>query len=289
MRIIDKIIRASERREDVASFIGFCLGILIVFLWNSIYLNSSARNNVLLSFVNTVIICTFATLFSFVIGWGTAIVLDYARKRNRLVHFCAGFVVNIIRSVPQIIGVLFAYILISRLSINGMVQSNLLLFILSGFSLALFMFPEISDLITERITYFRQLDFYDAMLVCGVSERRIVNYDILYKNSRLHIINKLISVFGIAIFLQCSVDFIISVGLSNSVSSVNLPVTLGSMLAKMDSKQDILAVGYTLTHPFYAINLPFKHLQGISTAFLLAFTLYSMFIISKRYAQRHNL
>jgi ABC-type dipeptide/oligopeptide/nickel transport system permease subunit len=158
-----------------------------------------------------------------------------------------------------------------------------------AFCMSIFIFNEVADLITERISYYRRLDFFDAMRVCGISEWTIINSDIILKNSHLHIVNKLISVFGVAVFLQCSVDFIISVGLSSQVSSVNLPATLGSLLAKIDSKQDILAIGYTLTHPTYVFNLFFKHLQGISPAFLLVFTLLCMFNIANRYAERHHL
>ena len=127
------------------------------------------------------------------------------------------------------------------------------------------------------------------MRVCGIPDRRIVNFDILWKNSRLHILNKLIAVLGYAVFLQCSVDFIISVGLSTDVNEVTLPPTLGSLLATIDSKQDILAVGYTLTHPLYAGNLLFEHLQGITVAFLIVFSLFSIHAIAKGYAERNRL
>jgi hypothetical protein len=85
------------------------------------------------------------------------------------------------------------------------------------------------------------------------------------------------------------VDFIISVGLSTDVSSVNLPVTLGSLLAKIDSKQDILAIGYSLTHLGYIIRLPFEHLQGISVSFIIVFTLVCMYQIGNGFARRHHL
>jgi hypothetical protein len=127
------------------------------------------------------------------------------------------------------------------------------------------------------------------MRVCGISEGRVVNFDILWKNSRIHILNKLISVFGAAIFLQCSVDFIISVGLSTDVNAVTLPATMGSLLAKIDSKQDILSIGYALTHPGYIGSLFFEHLLGITVAFLIVFSLMSSYHIANGYAERHRL
>ena len=105
----------------------------------------------------------------------------------------------------------------------------------------------------------------------------------------MQMINKLIAVFGAALFLLCSVDFIISIGLSTEVSSVNLPVTLGSLLAKIDSKQDILAIGYSLTHWDYVVRLPFEHLQGITVALIIVFTLLCMYQITNGYARRHRL
>jgi hypothetical protein len=125
--------------------------------------------------------------------------------------------------------------------------------------------------------------------VCGISESRVVNFDILWKNSRLHIFNKLIAVLGYAVFLQCSVDFIISVGLSTDVNEVTLPTTLGSLLASIDSKQDILAIGYTLSHLDYASHLFFEHLQGMTVAFLIVFSLVSIYNIANGYAERNRL
>jgi ABC-type dipeptide/oligopeptide/nickel transport system permease subunit len=158
-----------------------------------------------------------------------------------------------------------------------------------AFIITLFVFLEIFDLLRERITYFSRRDFFDAMRVCGISERYIINREIIWRSSRIHIINKLIAIFGISIFLLCSVDFIISVGLSTDVSSVNLPVTLGSLLAKIDSKQDILAIGYSLSHFGYIFRLPFEHLQGITVAFIIIFTLVCMYQIGNGYTRRHHL
>ena len=99
----------------------------------------------------------------------------------------------------------------------------------------------------------------------------------------------LLAVFGTAVFLLCSVDSIVSVGLSTDVSAVSLPQTLGGLLASIDSKQDILAIGYALTHPLHISRLFFQHLQGVTVAFLLVFTLLSVYNISNGFAERHRL
>ena len=127
------------------------------------------------------------------------------------------------------------------------------------------------------------------MLVCGIPEWRIVQIDILWKNSVAHITHKLIATFGIAVFLQCSIDFIVSVGLSSGVSLTNFPITLGGLLATLDSKQDILALSVALSNPAYVGKLPFTHLQGISVAFLIVFTLVCLFRIANGFVRRHRL
>ena len=156
-------------------------------------------------------------------------------------------------------------------------------------TISLFVFYEIVDMLRERIAYYRTLDYYDAMLVCGIKESRIINHEIILKNSLAHLLNKLIYLFGITIFLQCSVDFIISIGLTQEASTVNFPYTLGSLLAKIDSKQDILAIGYTLTNPEYIRNLFFQHLQGITIAIIIIFSLFCIYQIANNYAERKQL
>jgi hypothetical protein len=127
------------------------------------------------------------------------------------------------------------------------------------------------------------------MLCSGISEQRIINVDILWKNSRAHILQKLVATFGMAVFLQCSVDFIISVGLSTDVSLSNFPATLGGLLATLDSKQDILAISMLFTDAGYIGNLFFRHLQGMSVAFLIIFTLICVFRTSNGLVKRYKL
>jgi ABC-type microcin C transport system permease subunit YejE len=181
------------------------------------------------------------------------------------------------------------YVILTILIQTGVLTSPLLILIAMAVIIAVFVFLEIYDLLWERIGHFRRLDFFDAMRVCGISERFIINREIIWRSSLVHLINKVIAIFGAAIFLLCSVDFIISVGLSTEVSAVDLPVTLGSLLAKIDSKQDILAIGHTLSHWDYIFRLPFEHLQGITVALVIVFTLLCMYQIGNGYARRFRL
>lgn len=276
--------------KDKRWLIGWVAGIGALGIWNILFLNRPALKLIGAALFNTVFICAAATLFVLVLAWVTTIALHSLESRgHRTLHLCISFLLNLIRSIPQVVGVLFGYILLTDMIQNGMLQSNRVMLLLMAFALGIFIFVEVVDLMLERISHFKRLDFYDALLVCGVPERRIVNFDILWKNSAVYIFNKLISVFGMAVFLQCSVDFIISVGLSTDVSAVNFPPTLGSVLAKIDSKQDILAVGHALTHPSYVGNLFFSHLQGLTVASLIVFSLLCIHNISDGYAERHHL
>jgi ABC-type dipeptide/oligopeptide/nickel transport system permease subunit len=143
--------------------------------------------------------------------------------------------------------------------------------------------------VSERILHYRKSDFFHAMLCCGIKESRIINVEILWKNSLSHVLHKLVSLFGVVILLQCSIDFIISVGLSTDVSVSNFPITLGNLLAKLDSKQDILALGSTLIHPTYASRILFQHLQGVSVAFIIVFTLLCIFQIADGLVRQYDL
>jgi len=265
-------------------------GMTLLWLWDFLFLNKPAFEQVQEGFLNTLIIAGCTILLSLLLGWLSGVALYFLEKqRFQVPYLIAGFFVNLLRSIPQIVGVLMGYVLITLMLEHRWITSEWSVLLLISFTISLFVFLELSDLVRERIAYFRQRDFFSAMLVCGIKESRIVNREVLWKNSLQHIFNKLISIFGVTIFLQCSVDFIVSVGLSSNVSSLNFPTTLGSLLAKIDSKQDILAISHTLWNPGYIGNLFFEHLQGVTVAFIIVFTLLCIYKIANGFAARHEL
>jgi ABC-type dipeptide/oligopeptide/nickel transport system permease subunit len=252
-------------------------------------LNKPALSQLKYGFLNTLIISSLVIIFSIVLGWGITLLYYLLERSFSRAKIILVFFINLVRSIPQIVGILMGYVILTLFIQRGILNSNLLILVSMAFVIAVFIFLEVFDLLRERITYFKRRDFFNAMRVCGINERYIINREIIWRSSRIHLINKLISIFGISIFLLCSVDFIISVGLSTDVSSVNLPVTLGSLLAKIDSKQDILAIGHSLSHWGYVFRLPFEHLQGITVAFTIVFSLVCLFQIGNGYARRHHL
>jgi ABC-type dipeptide/oligopeptide/nickel transport system permease subunit len=187
------------------------------------------------------------------------------------------------------VGILVGYVLLTVLIEREVILSSGLHIIWMAGFISLFTFLELSDVIRERIDFYRKSDFFDAMLCCGVREGRIINVDILWKNSLSHILHKLIATFGMAIFLQCSIDFIISVGLSTDVSLANFPRTLGSLLASLDSKQDILAISTVFTDLTYVGRMLTTHLQGVSVASIIVFTLVCVYKITNGFVKRHRL
>lgn len=276
-------------QKDRYWFLIWIFGVLLIWIWNILFLNEPALRQLESGFLNTLIISLLVIIFSTILGWGTTILHNILEHNFPRVRIGLVFLINIIRSIPQIVGILMGYVILTLLIQQRIVNSEFFILVFMAFIITLFVFLEIFDLLRERIIYFSRRDFFDAMRVCGISERFIINREIIWRSSRIHIINKLIAIFGISIFLLCSVDFIISVGLSTDVSSVNLPVTLGSLLAKIDSKQDILAIGYSLSHLGYIFRLPFEHLQGITVSFIIVFTLVCMYQIGNGYTRRHHL
>jgi len=289
MTDVKSLVTDLYQKKDWLWFLIWLSGLFLIWTWNLLYLNTPAFHQLISGFLNTMIIALMVIVFSAILGW-TTILLDHWLAQ----HFPKGqiiltFFINLIRSIPQIVGILMGYILLTIFIQKQVFTGNLIILTGMAFLIAVFVFLEVFDLLKERIAHFRRLDFFNAMLVCGISERFIINREIILRSSLIHVINKLIALFGVAIFLLCSVDFIISVGLSTEVSAVDLPVTLGSLLAKIDSKQDILAIGHSLTHWNYVIRLPFEHLQGISIALLIVFTLLCMYQITNGFARRIRL
>jgi len=282
-------IKMSEKKDKLwlLTWIG---GILLIWIWDMLFLNRPALRQIETGFINTFVISFMVIVFSLFFAWAI-IFIDTIVKNIRFkgLNLLITFILNLLRSIPQIVGILAGYILLTYMITANLINNHFLIITLIAFIISIFVFQEIVDLMRERIEYFKKSDFFNAMSVCGISEFRIINYDILWKNSRIHLLNKLISIFGIAVFLQCSVDFIVSVGLSTDISRVNLPATLGGLLAKIDSKQDILAIGQLFGNPLYIGNILIEHLQGVTIAFLIVFTLLSSYKISNGYSERYRL
>lgn len=264
-------------------------GLTGLTMWNSLYLNAPSFALVRTAFSNTLLAGALVVILAVGLGWAIGVALYFLETRRRPIYLAVVFGLNVLRSVPQIVGILIGYVFLTLLIEQEILRSQASQLVWMSCMISLFVFHEVVDLVRERIAYYNKLDFFPAMLCCGITESRIINREIIWKNSRAHLLHKAISIFGMAIFLQCSIDFIVSVGLSTDVSLSNFPATLGNLLARLDSKQDILAIGRVFMNPGYAGALFFRHLQGISIAFLIVFTLLCVYQISNGVVKRYKL
>ena len=265
-------------------------GIALLWGWDLLFLNRPAFEQVRTALFNSLLGGALVVTFSMVLGWASALLVYFLDQRGKhLAHLVLTFVFNLVRSVPQIVGILLGYVLLTTLIVHDVLRSPFLQLLSMSLVVSLFVFLEVADLIRERIEHYKNLDFVDAMLCCGIKESRIINVEILRKNSLAHLVHKAVAVFGMAIFLQCSIDFIISVGLSTEVSSANFPITLGSLLARMDSKQDILAISIVFSHVSYLGTLITRHLQGLNVAGIIVYTLVCMYNIANGLVRRYHL
>jgi hypothetical protein len=277
-------------RTDLLWFILWCAGIGAVGIWLLLFLNEPAREQIQAAFLNTLLGAVIVVIVALLLGWGTALLLHTLENgRRRTAYLLLTYILNLLRSIPQMVGMLVGYALITGFILRGMLSSSLAQIVCTSLITTLFVFQEVADLIRERVKHFEQMEFVNALLVCGIAPRVIINREILLKNSLAHLIQKSVALFGRAIFLICSIDFIISVGLSTEVNLVNLPATLGSMLANLDSKQDILVIGSALGEPRMLSSLLFEHLQGVAVAFLIVYTLVCMHRIANGLMERYRL
>lgn len=279
-----------SERMDVVWLVIWLGGLFLMWVWNAIFLNSPALERIQTAFLNSLATGLAVAVLSLVLGWAMGVGMNVLeRSERKTLYGLATFATDVLRSVPQILVVLIGYVLLTFMLFDGTIRSNVGQLAWIACTIALAVSFEVADTVRERINYFRTLDFVDAMLACGISERRIINIEILWKNSRSHLLHKLIAIFGVSIFLQCSIDFIVSVGLSNDVSLANFPVTLGSLLANVDSKQDILALSNLFSDPTYISAILVRHLQGVSVAFCIIFTLICVYMIANNFVRRHRL
>lgn len=265
-------------------------GLLALLAWNLVFLNKPAMIRVWSGFGNTLIITLVSLLTATSLSVTFSLAMTLARwNHHRWLFSVFDLILGTLRSVPQIIGLLLGFIILTLFILADLLTTGYLILTGMGVTIGLVLFHEFTDMLNDRIATFENTDFVQASRVAGVPDRVVILLDIWWRNSRPHLINKLISGTGLTVFLLCSIDFVLSVGLSQTVSAVNFPPTLGSMLAHIDSKQDILAIGVLLTDPSYLWPLVTRHLQGVSVAFLITFTLVCWFRIGNGYSRRHHL
>ncbi len=82
-------------------------GIVMLWVWNRIFLNGPAFEQIQSAFIHTCLIAVLVIVFCCILGWGAAVglyVLERSQKQGLSLFLT--FLLNVIRSIPQIIGVL---------------------------------------------------------------------------------------------------------------------------------------------------------------------------------------
>ncbi len=280
------VLHKLRKARDVFWLAVFVSGMAFIFVWNLFFLNGEAFSDWLGAVFYTYSVAFAAAAIAFFVAWRIALFYETAKSAGKTeTIFAIGLLLDALKSLPQIIVLLLGYsVMIFYLKNSGVAQ-----FVWLAFVLALAFVNDVFEEMRSRVEFFRKSDFYDAMLVAGVKEKRIINRDILARNSLAHLTNRAIIIFSSSVFLLCSVDFIISVGLSSQLSLSGLPKTLGNILANAASKEDILAVRELFANPLYLKEIFTTHLQGVSAGLTLVFTLVSAFKISNGLIERKKL
>ena len=99
------------RHKDARWLLFWVLGSGLVWIWDILYLNKPALIKVAEGFANTFIIALLVVGFTLALGWMATLLLHSLKERsNKAAYLIVTFFLNLIRSVPQIVGILFAYV-----------------------------------------------------------------------------------------------------------------------------------------------------------------------------------
>src|SRR5512147_478015 len=116
---------------DALWAVGWVVGIVVCGVWNAAFLNTPAFFMLAAAFVNSLAAGAVAVAGAFVLGWAAGVGLDRLHtRRHTSAALALTFVMDLVRSVPQILGLLGGYILLTQLQASGVVigSSGQLLF-----------------------------------------------------------------------------------------------------------------------------------------------------------------
>ena len=161
------------KKKDQLWIAIWILVLLFVFTWNAMFLNTPAFNKLITAFINSVTGGIIVVILSAGLGWAATMgSISTTGSNNKIVNIIVGFLLNFVRSIPQIIGILIGYIILTWMLIDETITSHTMQIIWMSLFISLFVFLEITDLLTERINHYRKTDFYNAMLACGMREKK---------------------------------------------------------------------------------------------------------------------
>ncbi len=220
---------------------------------------------------NTILGNFFALLFVFLF----AMLLILFNERFGV----ASYIIRLISSLPQLVWLMLGYAMINIWIVQEGLSSFSIILLLS-IVFALVLLPEVYLFFSGLIEHSKQRGVYFALRTLGASTTKTVVREVLWRESRTQLFLKFCGLLGHVFFLQISIEFIISVGLAETVGVINFPTSLGQLLVQIGNKQDLLAVGFTLRNLTYLPELFTQHLFGLTVAACIVVGMISTFKIS---------
>ena len=114
-------------------------GIALIWIWNLVFLNKPALHQIESGFLNTLSISSIVIVLAALMGWGVTLIDDFLNRRFPGLQLSLIFLINLIRSVPQIVGTLMGYVLLTVLIQNGVITSRLPVLLCMALIIAFFL------------------------------------------------------------------------------------------------------------------------------------------------------
>ena len=140
-------------RADILWFLIWITGLAVLGLWDAFFLNPPAFALVRAAFTNTLFVCTLVLALSLLLGWSTGLLLYFLERRRPPIYLAATFGLNLLRSIPQIVGALIGYVVLTVLLENGHLAGKTAQLLWMTLGISLLVFHELADRVRERITY----------------------------------------------------------------------------------------------------------------------------------------
>jgi hypothetical protein len=233
---------------------------LIALIFVFTQLNGDDSIALISAIANTAFSISLTILFVFIIGISLTILNEYSPYIRKAVM--------LIQLIPQIVWLIIAYSFLNEIIVQyaigymGIISSSAIMF-------SFVLLPNVFLFLEERLNYEKEHGAYYPLRTLGVSLLRSILSEVLWRQNRVHLFLKMCALVASLFFLQISIEFIISVGLSETIGVINFPLSLGQLLVQIGSKQDLLAVAYSLFNPSYLSTLFSQHLFGLSIAFCI--------------------
>lgn len=228
-----------------------------------------------IALLSAIAITAVSVLLALILVFGLAVALLVVNEQFGGVRR----LILLIPLLPQIVWLMIGYSFVNSWIVGQGISDSVTIF-LSASLFAFVLLPEVFQFLEERLAHEKEHGAFFPLQTHGVSLPQLVIREVLWRQNRAHVLLKMCALVGSVFFLQISIEFIISVGLSETIGVINFPLSLGQLLTQIGSKQDLLAVGYALFSPSYGPTLLTQHLFGLSVAISILLGMIGAFKLS---------